>query len=196
MKSAIQLVCLLGLVLLNLTSAVSLGYAREMKESGEKGGTEDINIGVGELQECTLHGVLDIGPVSYYEFELAYDASILEFTRATDVLFGGVPLDVQVTPNHVRLSATGDAMSSSGDFFLIQFIGLMPGASTLAVSDEHVFDTQMPPQEYAPEGANVLTITVVPEPSALFLSTVGLLGCATWRYARGLDAIWPVYRRT
>lgn len=26
---------------------------REMKESGEKGGTEDINIGVGELQECT-----------------------------------------------------------------------------------------------------------------------------------------------
>ena len=26
---------------------------REMKESGEKAGTEDINIGVGELQECT-----------------------------------------------------------------------------------------------------------------------------------------------
>jgi len=24
------------------------------KESGEKGGTEDINIGVGELQECTV----------------------------------------------------------------------------------------------------------------------------------------------
>ena len=27
---------------------------REMKESGEKGGTEDLNIGVGELQECTV----------------------------------------------------------------------------------------------------------------------------------------------
>lgn len=29
------------------------GVEREMKESGEKGGTEDINIGVGELQEAT-----------------------------------------------------------------------------------------------------------------------------------------------
>jgi hypothetical protein len=32
----------------------SFGVEREMKESGEKGGTEDINIGVGELQECTI----------------------------------------------------------------------------------------------------------------------------------------------
>ena len=30
------------------------GPTREMKESGEKGGTEDINIGVGELQEATI----------------------------------------------------------------------------------------------------------------------------------------------
>ena len=29
----------------------SFGVEREMKESGEKGGTEDINIGIGELQE-------------------------------------------------------------------------------------------------------------------------------------------------
>lgn len=29
------------------------------KESGEKGGTEDINIGVGELQECTLSKSMD-----------------------------------------------------------------------------------------------------------------------------------------
>lgn len=29
----------------------SFGVEREMKESGEKGGTADINIGVGELQE-------------------------------------------------------------------------------------------------------------------------------------------------
>ena len=28
----------------------SFGVEREMKESGEKGGTEDINIGVGELR--------------------------------------------------------------------------------------------------------------------------------------------------
>lgn len=32
---------------------------REMKESGEKGGTEDFNIGVGELQECTISKSMD-----------------------------------------------------------------------------------------------------------------------------------------
>ena len=32
---------------------------REMKESSEKGGTEDINIGVGELQECTISKSMD-----------------------------------------------------------------------------------------------------------------------------------------
>ncbi len=37
----------------------SFGVEREMKESGEKGGTEDINIGVGELQECTISKSMD-----------------------------------------------------------------------------------------------------------------------------------------
>lgn len=37
----------------------SFGVEREMKESGEKGGTADINIGVGELQECTISKSLD-----------------------------------------------------------------------------------------------------------------------------------------
>lgn len=32
----------------------AMGVEREMKESGEKGGTADMNIGVGELQECTI----------------------------------------------------------------------------------------------------------------------------------------------
>ena len=30
-----------------------------MKESGEKGGTQDINIGLGELQECTISKSMD-----------------------------------------------------------------------------------------------------------------------------------------
>ena len=36
-------------------SEYSLGYSAEQEKPapGEKGGTEDINIGVGELQECT-----------------------------------------------------------------------------------------------------------------------------------------------
>ena len=37
----------------------SFGVEREMKESGEKGGTADINIGVGELQECTISKSMD-----------------------------------------------------------------------------------------------------------------------------------------
>lgn len=41
-------------------SSFSFGVKREMKESGEKGGTEDINIGVGELQECTVSKSMDM----------------------------------------------------------------------------------------------------------------------------------------
>ena len=37
-----------------VADSFSFGVEREMRESGEKGGTEDINIGVGELQECTI----------------------------------------------------------------------------------------------------------------------------------------------
>lgn len=37
----------------------SFGVEREMKESGEKGGTADINIGVGELQECSISKSMD-----------------------------------------------------------------------------------------------------------------------------------------
>lgn len=39
-------------------SLVNIGHSYA-KESGEKGGTEDINIGVGELQECTISKSMD-----------------------------------------------------------------------------------------------------------------------------------------
>ena len=42
-----------------LAESFSFGVEREMKESGEKGGTEDINIGIGELQECTISKSMD-----------------------------------------------------------------------------------------------------------------------------------------
>ena len=42
-----------------IADSFSFGVEREMKESGQKGGTEDINIGVGELQECTISKSLD-----------------------------------------------------------------------------------------------------------------------------------------
>ena len=40
-------------------NSFSFGIEREMQESGEQGGTEDINIGVGELQECTVSKSMD-----------------------------------------------------------------------------------------------------------------------------------------
>jgi len=42
-----------------IADSFSFGIEREMKESGEKGGTQDINIGVGELQECTISKSMD-----------------------------------------------------------------------------------------------------------------------------------------
>ena len=42
-----------------VASSFSFGVERDMRESGEKGGTEDINIGVGTLQECTVSKSLD-----------------------------------------------------------------------------------------------------------------------------------------
>ena len=53
-----------------VADSFSFGVEREMKESGEKGGTEDINIGVGELQECTISKSVDrasttLGPICH-----------------------------------------------------------------------------------------------------------------------------------
>jgi len=42
-----------------VADSFSFGVEREMKESGEKGGTEDLNIGIGELQECTISKSID-----------------------------------------------------------------------------------------------------------------------------------------
>jgi type VI secretion system Hcp family effector len=49
-------------------TSFAFGVEREMRESGEKGGTEDINIGVGELQECTITKSLDAasGPLAQF----------------------------------------------------------------------------------------------------------------------------------
>ena len=46
-----------------VADSFSFGVEREMKESGEKGGTADINIGVGELQECTVSKSMDSASV-------------------------------------------------------------------------------------------------------------------------------------
>jgi type VI secretion system secreted protein Hcp len=53
-----------------IADSFSFGVEREMKESGEKGGTEDINIGVGELQECTISKSLDMASMDLAQFAI------------------------------------------------------------------------------------------------------------------------------
>lgn len=48
----------------------SFGVDREMKESGEKGGTADINIGIGELQECIITKNLDMASSHLAQFSI------------------------------------------------------------------------------------------------------------------------------
>jgi len=48
----------------------SFGVEREMKESGEKGGTADINIGVGELQECVITKSMDLASSKLAQFSI------------------------------------------------------------------------------------------------------------------------------
>jgi hypothetical protein len=45
-----------------VADSFGFGVEREMKEGGEKGGTEDINTGVGELQEATISKSMDAAP--------------------------------------------------------------------------------------------------------------------------------------
>lgn len=177
------------LLILVANCGTAFAIEREMKESGEKGGTEDINIGIGELTECTLTGVEDIGLVSSYQFEIAYDSSVLAFDSVEDLLFGTGMLTPTFTPTGVQFSATGSAPAESvGDFFEIRFTGREIGSSDLLVMTERVFDTQAPPQEYPPAGANTLTIHVVPEPSSVLLLAVGLGGLAYVRSSQTLVA--------
>ena len=53
-----------------IADSFSFGVEREMKESGEKGGTEDINIGVGELQECTISKSMDMCSMALAQYAI------------------------------------------------------------------------------------------------------------------------------
>ena len=53
-----------------VADSFSFGVEREMKESGEKGGTADINIGVGELQECTISKSMDEASAKLAQFAI------------------------------------------------------------------------------------------------------------------------------
>ena len=53
-----------------VADSFTFGVEREMKESGEKAGTEDINIGLGELQECTISKSMDRASAKLAQFAI------------------------------------------------------------------------------------------------------------------------------
>jgi type VI secretion system secreted protein Hcp len=54
-----------------IASSFTFSVQREMKESGEKSGTEDINIGIGELQECNIGKSMDRGSPTLAQFAIS-----------------------------------------------------------------------------------------------------------------------------
>jgi len=57
-----------------VADSFSFGVQREMKESSEKSGTEDINIGVGELQECNIAKSVDMASPKLAQFAISGNA--------------------------------------------------------------------------------------------------------------------------
>lgn len=70
-----------------VADSFNFGVEREMKESGEKGGTEDINIGVGELQECAISKSMDKTSPKLAQF--AINGNSLGVARIFFVELGG-----------------------------------------------------------------------------------------------------------
>jgi type VI protein secretion system component Hcp len=53
-----------------VADSFAFGVEREMKESGEKGGTADINIGLGELQELSISKSMDTASTKLAQFAM------------------------------------------------------------------------------------------------------------------------------
>jgi hypothetical protein len=62
-----------------IADSFGFGVEREMKESGEKGGTADINIGVGELQECTISKSMDMASTHLAQYAINGNSLSLTF---------------------------------------------------------------------------------------------------------------------
>ena len=93
----------------------SFGVEREMKESGEKGGTADMNIGIGELQECTISKSMDASAVDFALQEFAGETT--NPATAGDLTTGEAPEPVGLLLPAVqaaREAARRSAVESTG----------------------------------------------------------------------------------
>jgi type VI secretion system secreted protein Hcp len=78
-----------------VADSFSFGVEREMKESGEKGGTEDLNIGVGELQECTITKSMDRASAKLAQFAIngnSCGTAVIDFVEVAGGTTTGKPL--------------------------------------------------------------------------------------------------------
>lgn len=78
-----------------VADSFSFGVEREMKESGEKRGTEDINIGVGELQECTISKSMDMASMQLSQFAINGNTAGQAEIDFVEVAGGGSASDTQ-----------------------------------------------------------------------------------------------------
>jgi hypothetical protein len=118
-----------------VADSFGFGVEREMKESGEKGGTEDINIGVGELQECTISKSMDVSSPLLAQYSINGNALsvVLEFESA----LGTVSLHSEYTTPQtavftgVSVLPTPGASSFDLNFSLLYSQPYNPGLSIL-----------------------------------------------------------------
>lgn len=112
------------------------------KESGEKGGTEDINIGIGELQECTLSKSIDSILSPLFVKSLRDGTPVADCNLCFSTMdLRGFPLssceilifmeDCTVTKYKVFSSTGGDA----GEDILTENVSLNFGAVNFTFSD-------------------------------------------------------------
>ena len=90
-----------------VADSFSFGVEREMKESGEKGGTEDINIGVGELQECTVSKSMDMASMDLAQYAIngnSCGTAEIDFVEVAGESGGGP---------HVKVFDAADATDAS-----------------------------------------------------------------------------------
>ena len=99
-----------------VADSFSFGVEREMKESGEKSGTEDINIGVGELQECTISKTMDKASAKLAQFAINGNSLGTAKIYFVEVGGGGGPEGVPVCYLQYNLNRCFvKSWSTSGD---------------------------------------------------------------------------------
>jgi type VI protein secretion system component Hcp len=72
-----------------VADSFTFGVQREMKEAGGKSGTEDMNIGMGELQECSIGKSMDLSSPKLAQFAISGNALGTALIDFVEIAGGG-----------------------------------------------------------------------------------------------------------